>query len=60
VVQLPDHLIKQKRGPLEKAEEIPSVKDYYDGAANLNQVKVNCHINANPTDCLHNSHCGIY
>jgi len=24
----------------------------------LNKIQINCHIYANPTDCVHNSHCG--
>ncbi len=59
VTHLPDKLFVPKRGPLEVVEEIPTVKDYYNGAQKLNVLHVNCKINANPTDCLHQSHCGI-
>jgi hypothetical protein len=60
VTHLPDKLVVPKRGPLEAVDEIPTVKDYYNGEAKLNVLKVNCKINANPTDCLHQSSCGIY
>ena len=59
VTKLPEKMNAPKRGPLEAVDEIASVKDYYNGEAKLNVVKVNCKINANPTDCLHQSSCGI-
>lgn len=42
----------------ETIEEIPSFADYYDGANNLNNVRVDCAINTDKSDCLMNSHCG--
>jgi len=59
VTHLPDKLVVPKRGPLEVVDEVPTVKDYYNGEAKLNVLKINCKINANPTDCLHQSSCGI-
>lgn len=43
----------------ESVDEIPSAADYYDGANNLNNVRVDCAINTDKTDCLKNSYCGI-
>lgn len=45
-------------GPQESVDEVPSTTDYYDGSHNLNTVKIQCRIYANPTDCLHQSSCG--
>ncbi len=59
VTNLPDAVERPKRGPVEGVEEIPTERDYYDGEKKLNLVNINCKINANPTDCLHQSHCGI-
>jgi len=58
VSHLPDVINQPKKGPLEIVEEIPTVKNYYDGGEKLNLTRVNCKINANPTDCLHQSSCG--
>jgi len=58
VTKLPDNVAAPKHGPIEVVDEIPSVKDYYNGDAKLNKIVINCHIYANPTDCIHNSHCG--
>lgn len=58
VTHLSEQIIVPKRGPLETVDEIPTNKDYYNGEEKLNVLKINCKINANPTDCLHQSHCG--
>ncbi len=47
-----------KKGPLEPVDEIPTLTDYYDGDAKLNKIEINCHLYANPTDCVHQSRCG--
>ncbi len=57
-MHLPDQVNPPKRGPLESVEEIPTVKEYYDGEKKLNVIKINCKINSNPTDCIHQSGCG--
>ena len=58
VTKLPDVINPPKRGPMESVDEIPTRSDYYNGDEKLNLVKVNCKINANPTDCIHQSSCG--
>lgn len=60
VMHLPDQVVRPKRGPLEAVDEIPTVKDYYNGEKKLNVLHVNCRINHNPTDCLHQSSCGNF
>jgi hypothetical protein len=58
VSHLPDVIPPPPKGPMEAVDEIPTEKNYYKGDEKLNLVHVNCKINANPTDCLHNSNCG--
>lgn len=43
---------------IETVNEIPSVSDYYDGSNNLNVIKIDCNIYANPEKCLKHSSCG--
>lgn len=45
-------------GPLEAVEEVPTVNEYYDGALNLNKLKVNCLIITTVTECTRQSGCG--
>ena len=47
-----------KKGPLEAAEEVPTIHDYYDGGLNLNKIKVNCKIITGVVDCINISGCG--
>lgn len=58
IAKLPGHFDMPRPGPQESIEEIPSSVEYYDGSTNLNTVKLQCRIYANPTDCLHQSQCG--
>ena len=55
---LPSHFDPPAPGPMESVNETPSVTDYYDGAKNLNVIKVQCKIYANASDCLKQSSCG--
>ena len=55
---LPNHFDPPAPGPMESVNETPSVTDYYDGAKNLNVVKVQCKIYANSAECLKQSACG--
>lgn len=45
-------------GPTERADEVPSTTDYYDGEAGLNAVKINCHIYKEPATCTLINSCG--
>jgi hypothetical protein len=58
VMRLPEKMDGPKGGPIEVVDEVPSVTNYYNGEAKLNKVQINCHIHANPTDCIHQSSCG--
>jgi hypothetical protein len=58
VHKLPDKFDLPKPGLSETVDEIPSPTDYYDGADNLNVLKINCTIYANPKVCLTHSNCG--
>jgi hypothetical protein len=42
----------------EVANEIPSVKDYYDGAPKLNGMNFQCKMYSKMLDCVHQSNCG--
>ena len=43
---------------IEAADEVPGIISYYSGDKNLNVIKVNCDIYANPNDCYNQSTCG--
>lgn len=59
VTNIPDVIPPPKPGPLEVANEIPTLqKVYYDGGAKLNKIDVDCKIYANPTNCINQSYCG--
>jgi hypothetical protein len=58
VSNLPNKFELPPAGPQESIDEVPSVTDYYDGSTNLNSLKVQCKIYANPSDCTHQSTCG--
>ena len=58
VDKLPDKIDLPPPGPQESIDEIPSPTEFYDGSKNLNVIKVNCRLYANPKECLNHSNCG--
>ncbi len=48
----------QPKGPIERANEIPSTTDYYNGEEKLNTVRVDCKIYKDPKACTMVNVCG--
>ena len=46
------------RGKFERAEEVPTVDQYYDGEISLNAIKVNCKMVKDPKFCTQQPQCG--
>merc|ERR1712032_809139 len=55
---LPSHFDPPAPGPMESVNETPSTTDYYDGAKNLNVIRIQCKVYANAAECLKQSSCG--